>query len=102
MQFIPVCGHQSPGEPRKPETVGEWVCQVLRQQLCAANQLMRRGQGLLLFALSLAHCSGGTFYTNREGTEQKRPFAINDDNLAYRVPEASTGGTAELAWRRAK
>lgn len=41
-------------------------------------------------------------YANWEGTEQKRPFAINGDNLTYKVPEASTGGTSVLVWKRAK
>jgi Lipocalin-like domain len=41
-------------------------------------------------------------YTNWEGTEQKRPFTISGDNLTYKVPEASTGGTATLVWTRAK
>jgi Lipocalin-like domain len=41
-------------------------------------------------------------YTNWEGIEQKRPFTINGENLTYKVPEASTGGTAELVWKRAK
>jgi hypothetical protein len=41
-------------------------------------------------------------FPNWEGTEQKRPFTIKGDVLKYVVPTASTGGTAELVWKRAK
>jgi hypothetical protein len=41
------------------------------------------------------------FFPNWEGTEQKRPFTINGDELKY-TATASTGGMAELVWRRAK
>ena len=41
------------------------------------------------------------FFPNWEGTEQKRPFTITGDQLRY-TATASTGGTAELVWKRAK
>ncbi len=41
------------------------------------------------------------FFPNWEGTEQKRPFTITGDLLKY-TATASTGGIAELVWRRAK
>ena len=41
------------------------------------------------------------FFPNWEGTEQKRPFTLTGDQLRY-TATASTGGTAELVWRRAK
>jgi hypothetical protein len=41
-------------------------------------------------------------FANWEGIEQKRTFSISGDELRYKVPAASTGGTAELVWRRAK
>jgi hypothetical protein len=41
-------------------------------------------------------------FPNWEGTEQKRAFTIKGDELTYKVPAASTGGTAEVVWRRAK
>lgn len=41
-------------------------------------------------------------FTNWEGTEQKRTFAIKGDELSYVVPAASNGGTAELVWKRAR
>jgi hypothetical protein len=41
-------------------------------------------------------------YANWEGTEQKRKFSVSGDELKYHVPAASTGGTSELVWRRAK
>lgn len=41
-------------------------------------------------------------YANWEGTEQKRKFTLSGDQLTYHVPAASTGGTAELVWKRAK
>jgi hypothetical protein len=41
-------------------------------------------------------------FANWEGTEQKRPFTIKGDELTYKVPTASTGGTAELVWKKAK
>jgi len=41
-------------------------------------------------------------YTNWEGTEQKRKFSVSGEELKYHVPAASTGGTSELVWKRAK
>jgi hypothetical protein len=41
-------------------------------------------------------------FPNWEGVEQKRPFTIKGDELTYKVPAASTGGTSEVVWRRAK
>src|SRR5438105_9208996 len=41
------------------------------------------------------------FFPNWEGTEQKRPFTLTGDQLRY-TATASTGGTAELVWKRAK
>ena len=41
------------------------------------------------------------FFPNWEGTEQKRPFTLTGNQLRY-TATASTGGTAELVWRRAK
>jgi hypothetical protein len=41
-------------------------------------------------------------YPNWEGLEQKRPFSISGDELTYKVPAASVGGTTELVWKRAK
>ena len=40
-------------------------------------------------------------FANWEGTEQKRTFTIDGDVLTYKVPAASTGGTAVLVWKRA-
>jgi hypothetical protein len=41
------------------------------------------------------------FFPNWEGTEQKRPFTLVGDQLTW-ITAASTGGKAELVWRRAK
>jgi hypothetical protein len=41
------------------------------------------------------------FFSNWEGTEQKRPFTLAGDQLTW-IAAASTGGRAELVWRRAK
>ena len=41
-------------------------------------------------------------YANWDGIPQKRPFSISKDELKYSVPAASTGGTAELVWKRVK
>jgi hypothetical protein len=41
-------------------------------------------------------------YPNWSGTEQKRPFKLNGDELSWQTPAASGGGSAELLWRRAK
>jgi Lipocalin-like domain len=41
-------------------------------------------------------------YPNWEGTEQKRKVSVAGDELKYHVPAASTGGTAEVVWKRAK
>ena len=37
-----------------------------------------------------------------DGTEQKRPFTVTDDELRYTVPSTSGGGTATVVWKRAK
>ena len=44
----------------------------------------------------------GSSFPNWAGTEQKRSFAIAGDDLTWTTPEASGGGSAELAWKRAK
>jgi len=41
-------------------------------------------------------------YANWDGAPQKRPFTVSGDQLKYTVPAASTGGTAELVWKRVK
>ena len=41
-------------------------------------------------------------FPNWEGTTQKRTFTIKGNQLTYAVPSASTGGTAEVVWKRAK
>jgi len=51
--------------------------------------------GTILFKIEHA------FFPNWEGTEQKRPFTLNGDHLTW-IAAASTGGKAELVWRRAR
>ena len=41
-------------------------------------------------------------FPNWEGIEQKRPFSIKGDELTYKVHAASSGGTSELVWKRAR
>lgn len=41
-------------------------------------------------------------YPNWNGTEQRRAFTIVGDELRWRTPAASGGGSAELVWKRAK
>lgn len=41
-------------------------------------------------------------FPNWAGTEQKRTFSIMGDDLKWITPAASGGGSAELAWKRAK
>jgi Lipocalin-like domain len=41
-------------------------------------------------------------FPNWDGTEQKRPFTVTDDELQYTVAAASGGGTATVVWKRAK
>ena len=41
-------------------------------------------------------------YANWDGTTQKRTYTLTGDQLKYTVPAASTGGTAEVVWKRAK
>jgi Lipocalin-like domain len=41
-------------------------------------------------------------FANWEGTEQKRLYTVKGDELTYKVPTASGGGTAQLVWKRAK
>ncbi len=47
------------------------------------------------------HIQTSTF-PNWNGTEQKRPFTINAEELTWRTPASSGGGTAEVVLRRAK
>jgi hypothetical protein len=47
------------------------------------------------------HIDGSSF-PNWTGTEQKRTFTITGDDLKWITPAASGGGSAELAWKRAK
>jgi hypothetical protein len=47
------------------------------------------------------HIEGSTF-PNEKGREQKRPFKISGDQLAWTVPTPSVGsGTAYAIWKRA-
>jgi hypothetical protein len=39
-------------------------------------------------------------FANWDGQPQKRPFTIQGDQLSYRVPAASVGGTSVVAWKR--
>jgi hypothetical protein len=41
-------------------------------------------------------------FPNWNGTEQRRVFTIAGDELRWRTPAASGGGSAELVWKRAK
>jgi Lipocalin-like domain len=41
-------------------------------------------------------------FPNWNGTEQKRTITVSGDELKWHNPAASTGGTAELVWKRAK
>jgi hypothetical protein len=41
-------------------------------------------------------------FPNWDGAPQKRPFTVSGDQLRYTVPAASTGGTADLVWKRIK
>ena len=43
-----------------------------------------------------------TTFPNADGTEQKRPFTVTDDELKLTVPASSGGGTATAVWKRAK
>jgi hypothetical protein len=54
------------------------------------------GDGAILFKIEHAT------FANWEGTEQKRLYTVKGDELTYKVPTASGGGTAELVWKRAK
>ena len=51
--------------------------------------------GAILFKIEHA------MFANWEGTEQKRLYTIKGDELTYKVPTASAGGTAQLVWKRA-
>jgi hypothetical protein len=41
-------------------------------------------------------------YPNWNGTQQKRTFAVNGDELKYSDAASSAGGRVELVWQRAK
>jgi lipocalin-like protein len=47
------------------------------------------------------HMEASTF-PNWAGTDQKRTFSISGDELRWKTPAASGGGSAELLWRRAR
>jgi hypothetical protein len=47
------------------------------------------------------HIETSTF-PNWNGTEQKRPFTLTGDELRWRTPASSGGGTAEVVLKRAK
>jgi hypothetical protein len=44
----------------------------------------------------------GSSFPNWNGTDQKRTFAVSADELKLTNPVASTGGTTEVVWKRAK
>jgi hypothetical protein len=50
------------------------------------------------FALHIESSS----FPNWAGTDQKRTFTIQGDDLKWITPNASGGGSAELVWKRAK
>lgn len=45
------------------------------------------------------HVESSTF-PNWDGQAQKRPFTVSGDQLTYKVPAASVGGTGEVVWKR--
>jgi hypothetical protein len=47
------------------------------------------------------HIETSTF-PNWNGTEQKRPFTLTGDELVWRTPASTGGGTAEVVLKRAK
>jgi hypothetical protein len=47
------------------------------------------------------HIETSTF-PNWNGTEQKRPFTVTGDELTWRTPASTGGGTAEVVLKRAK
>jgi Lipocalin-like domain len=47
------------------------------------------------------HIEGSTF-PNWNGTEQKRMFTLEGDQLTLTNPTGSAGGTTQIVWRRAK
>ncbi len=44
----------------------------------------------------------GSSFPNWNGTDQKRSFSVSADELKLTNPIASTGGTTEVVWKRAK
>ena len=44
----------------------------------------------------------GSSFPNWNGTDQKRRFAVSADELKLTNPVASTGGTTEVVWKRAR
>jgi hypothetical protein len=47
------------------------------------------------------HVESSTF-PNWDGQPQKRPFTLQGDELSYKVPSASAGGSAVATWKRMK
>jgi hypothetical protein len=39
-------------------------------------------------------------YANWDGAPQKRPLTVKGDELSYKVPSASGGGSAAVTWKR--
>lgn len=44
----------------------------------------------------------GSSFPNWNGTDQKRSFAVSGNELKLTNPVASTGGTTEVVWKRAR
>lgn len=53
-------------------------------------------QGVLVFEIEAAS------FPNWEGSQQKRPFTLADDELSWRVPAAPDGKTPISVWRRVR
>jgi Lipocalin-like domain len=114
----PASRQQQESKSKVPaHSTGEAICSAERPKFASNNRLQGTPEenkaavhgcnphwgryavtedGAILF--KIAHA----MFANWEGTEQKRLYTIKGDELTYKVPTASGGGTAQLVWKRAK
>jgi hypothetical protein len=77
-------------------TPEEFQAAVLGMSSHYGRYVVDAAQGTITFQIERAS------YPNWEGTEQKRPFQLKDDELSYRVPATPDGTIPISVWRRVR
>jgi hypothetical protein len=77
-------------------TPAELEAAVLGSSIHYGTIQMDPAAGELTFSIE------GCSYPNSEGTQQKRHYQFNGDELSYRIPPRPDGGTPVSVWRRMK